>query len=103
VSTLAGVSSAGSTDGARAAARFNLPSSVAVDSGGNVYVADGNNSTIRKVTVAGVVTTLAGSAGQQGSADGVGAAARFETRVAWRWITLATSMWPTLAVVSSAR
>jgi hypothetical protein len=50
---------------------------VAVDSGGNVYVADFFNSTIRKMTAVGSVTTLAGLAGQVGFADGFGAAARF--------------------------
>jgi hypothetical protein len=69
---------AGSTDGIGADARFNNPFGVAVDSAGNVYVADKLNSTIRKVTAAGVVTTLAGTAGMFGSADGTGAAARFD-------------------------
>jgi len=50
---------------------------VATDSSGNVYVADRNNHTIRKITPAGAVTTLAGLAGTQGSADGTGSAARF--------------------------
>ena len=50
---------------------------MAVDTNGNVYVADWGNNTIRKVTPAGVVTTLAGLAGAFGSADGTGSAARF--------------------------
>ncbi len=78
VTTLAGTAGVfGSADGTGAAARFNIPFSVAADSAGNVYVADLDNSTIRKVTAAGVVTTLAGTAGVFGSADGTGAAASF--------------------------
>src|SRR5438128_4021074 len=59
------------------ASGFNGPAGVAVDSTGNVYVADFWNSTIRKVTPPGVVTTLAGLAGNRGSANGTGSAARF--------------------------
>jgi sugar lactone lactonase YvrE len=78
VTTLAGSANvSGSNDGTGAAARFNDPDGIAVDLSGNVYVADSGNDTIRKVTPAGAVTTLAGSAGVSGSADGVGAAARF--------------------------
>jgi len=78
VTTLAGLAgSSGSADGTGGAARFSGPSGVAVDSTGNVYVADSGNCTIRKVTPAGVVTTLAGLAGGLGSADGTGSAARF--------------------------
>jgi streptogramin lyase len=69
----------GSTDGAGTAARFSQPVAAAVDAAGNVYVADTANHVIRKVTPAGVVTTLAGLAGVAGSADGVGAAARFSS------------------------
>jgi hypothetical protein len=68
---------AGSADGVGSAARFNFPHDLAVDASGNIYVADTRNHTIRKITPGGVVTTLAGSAGVEGNADGVGAAARF--------------------------
>jgi sugar lactone lactonase YvrE len=78
VTTLAGTPGMyGSADDTGAAARFNFPAGVAVDSTGNLYVADTSNETIRRVTAAGVVTTLAGSPGLSGSADGAGPAARF--------------------------
>src|SRR5438874_3968497 len=72
----------GSADGTGSAARFNSPAGVAVDSAGNTYVADTVNSTIRKITPAGVVTTFAGLAGSTGSANGTGSAARFNGPVA---------------------
>jgi sugar lactone lactonase YvrE len=78
VSTFAGVAGArGSADGTGSAARFAAPADVAVDSTGTLYVADTGNSTIRMVTPTGVVTTFAGLAGSNGSADGTGNAARF--------------------------
>ncbi|HYD97227.1 MAG TPA: hypothetical protein VEC01_18020 [Noviherbaspirillum sp.] len=78
VSTLAGREAVtGSADGTGAAARFLQPTGAAVDNAGNLYVADTGNSTIRKVTPAGEVTTIAGSAGNAGDADGPGFVARF--------------------------
>ncbi|MFN3697736.1 MAG: hypothetical protein ACK4VO_09880, partial [Pseudobdellovibrio sp.] len=80
VTTLAGTAgSSGSTNGTGSAARFNSPSGVAVDSSGNVYVADRGNQIIRKITPAGDVTTLAGTAGSSGSTNGTGSAARFNS------------------------
>jgi PKD repeat protein len=78
VTTLAGKGgSFGSTDGTGSAARFKAPLGIAADNAGNVYVADTGNSTLRKITATGVVTTVAGSAGAGGSTDGTGTAARF--------------------------
>jgi hypothetical protein len=80
VTTFAGLAgSRGSVDGAAGAARFNNPTGIAVDSLGNVYVADTSNSTIRKISPNGIVTTLAGTAGSFASADGTGVTARFSS------------------------
>jgi sugar lactone lactonase YvrE len=67
----------GSADGVGGAARFHYPEGLAVDTAGNIYVADSGNNTIRKITGDGAVTTLAGRAGQGGSANGRGSAAQF--------------------------
>lgn len=78
VTTLAGSpGNPGSDNGTGSVARFNGPRGVAVDGGGNVYVADTFNNTIRKVTPAGSVSTFAGLAGEFGSTDGIGSVARF--------------------------
>jgi len=77
INTLAGYAGRGSADGTGNAAQFNNPGNLALDSSGNLYVADTDNSTIRRITPAGVTTTLAGTPGMTGIADGLGAAARF--------------------------
>jgi len=78
ITTLAGkVGVGGYADGAGSLAQFRLPNSVAVDSAGNVYVADTANNVIRKIAPTGVVSTLAGVSGIHGSADGTGGNARF--------------------------
>ena len=81
VTTVAGMAGmTGSTDGTGAAARFSSPCGMAADGAGNIYVADTNNHTIRKVVLStGAVTTIAGTAGMPGSTDGTGATARFYT------------------------
>jgi len=76
VATLAG-GAEGFRDGQGAAARFDTPSGLALDSTGNLYVADTGNHAIRKVTPEGLVTTLAGT-GAPGYRDGPGAQAQFD-------------------------
>ena len=80
VTTIAGSPAAtGTNDGTGSAARFNQPLGIAIDSSGNLYVTDSANNTIRKVTPAGVVTTLAGKPGLEGSSDGTGEGALFHS------------------------
>ncbi len=76
VSTLAGNTSTGYADGSGATAFFNNPKGLAVDSAGNIYVADTFNNRIRKITSSGIVTTIAGD-GTTGYLDGQGTAAKF--------------------------
>ena len=68
---------AGSRNGT--AALFKDPSGIAVDSSGNLYIADAGNNLVRKINSLGVVTTLAGSAGVTGSTNGIRTAALFHS------------------------
>jgi NHL repeat len=87
LTTFAGISSpangtstdavVGSVDGLSSNARFNNPTGIAVDLDDNIYVSDNGNNIIRKITPDGNVTTIAGTAGVVGSADGIGSAASF--------------------------
>ncbi len=78
VTTVAGTAgSSGAANGTGAAARFNQPFGITVGSDGALYIADGANFTIRRMTLTGAVTTIAGTAGASGIADGTGASARF--------------------------
>lgn len=80
VSLLAGaLGGSGNIDGTGTAGRFNTPFGIAIDSGGNFYVADSANHVIRKITSAGVISTLAGAPGQSGLINDTGGAARFSS------------------------
>ncbi|MEW6158363.1 MAG: SBBP repeat-containing protein, partial [Verrucomicrobiota bacterium] len=79
VTTVAGNGIAGYQDGIGTAAQFRFPSGLARDGNGNLYVAEWSNHTLRKITPAGVVTTLAGTPGQRGFVDGPGSSALLNT------------------------
>jgi sugar lactone lactonase YvrE len=76
VTTLAGstAGTSGNVDGTGTAARFNKPYALTIDASGNIYATDSGNHSIRKITQAGVVTTISGS-GTAGTIDGAGKAA----------------------------
>jgi sugar lactone lactonase YvrE len=77
IRTFAGSTTPGSTNGPGPTARFSHPVGLATDLSGNIYVADTENSTIRKITPDGNVSTIAGLPGNFGSTDAIGAGARF--------------------------
>lgn len=83
VTTLAGMAGVkGSVDGNGIGASFHFPFGMTSDAAGNIYVTDRGNNTIRKITPNGNVTTIAGTPGIVGFADGMGSAAKFSTPTA---------------------
>jgi sugar lactone lactonase YvrE len=79
VTTLAGAPGiAGSADGIGQMARFSMPAALAVDPDGDLIVCDTRNHTIRRISPAGRVSTIAGRAGWPGAVDASGSAARFD-------------------------
>lgn len=80
VTTIAGIAGTyGSADGPGNTATFKTPWDVTVDANGYVYVADAFNNTIRRISPTDTVTTIAGTAGLSGSANGPGSSATFYT------------------------
>ena len=78
VTTIAGASgSTGTTDANGTAARFNSPQGVAVDAAGNIFVADSNNHSVRRIAPNGDVSTIAGSQDAPRTAPGTGTQAKF--------------------------
>lgn len=75
VSTFAGNHTKGLADGPVANAQFGYASKIKFDPAGNMYITDAENNNVRRITPAGIVSTIAGS--MQGFADGVGANAKF--------------------------
>jgi hypothetical protein len=82
VTTIAGAAgSCGFADGSPTAARFSQPRGIAIMGDGSIYVADTGNHVTRAITPS-QVSTMCGLAGQPGSTDGTGSAARFNSPIA---------------------
>lgn len=78
VTTIAGGTTSGFSDGVGTAALFNYPEGITVDTAGNIYVSDAGNQRIRKISSDNIVTTIAGN-GNFGYVDGIGTVAEFKT------------------------
>ena len=76
VTTFAGNGNSGFSGdgGAAASAQLSQPAGLAIDSAGNLYIADSNNAAVRKVTQGGIISTVAGTGGSQGFSGDGGAA-----------------------------
>ena len=74
---VAGSDSAGLVNGTGKAVRFNHPFGLAVDTAGNLYIADQGNNVIRRMNAAGLVSTFAGMGGVGGSANGLDSLSTF--------------------------
>ena len=92
VSTLAGSGTSGSSNGQGEAAGFNRPTGVVVDSSGSVFVVDNHNHVIRRIDSSRYVTTLAGTAGAEGSTNAQGTSAKFNYPTGVQWTPPASSM-----------
>jgi gliding motility-associated-like protein len=77
VTTIAGTGVAGHADGNALDARFNRPWGILLDNSGNMYIADKDNQVIRKISPAGIVTTIAGTLNREGAVNGTGTLAKF--------------------------
>ncbi len=77
VGSIAPTPTPGFVDGLGTAARFNTPAGVTVDSNNNIYITDSGNHVIRKITIMGQVTTIAGNPGVSGYQNGIGSSALF--------------------------
>ena len=101
---LAGTSPAGEyDDGTGGDARFNVPTGIAVDSSGTLYVADSQNCRHPQDHAVGAVTTFAGRPGQFGSANGTGSAAQFSVPQAAPSTARATCISPIPSITRSGR
>lgn len=81
VSVFAGSTTAGNANGTGTGAKFNAPKGIAIDSSGNLWVADSGNDNIREITVPGAVVTTYAGTGSAGNANGNGTSASFNNPV----------------------
>ncbi len=79
VTTIAG-SSQGNSNGSVTNAQFNMPCGVALDTGGNIFIADRNNNQIKKIDINGMVSNYIGN-GSPGEIDGVGSIVQFSNPI----------------------